>query len=142
MKSIFFIILTLISVNCFSQDIHYLSVSPKYNYEEDFESLPYNNIAVFDFFLNEIESHQNKYCLISFAFDELGEYSVSAKTGWKYEYLEYSESFTISNIDSSYCTVTVLTNNLPKIYIGIAYCGAKREIRINDVNIWFEEKKY
>lgn len=141
-KLIISILFLLIYSSIYSQDISYISVSPKYNFEVTEENIPYNNVCMFEFFLNTIEAYQSQNCYISFSFDELGEYGVVALTGLEGEYTEDRRYYNITTMDSSYCDLSISTLNLPELKILIGYNGYKRKIKINDVTISFRGKKY
>lgn len=127
----------------YSQDINYISVFPKYNSEvTGNDKFAYDNLCVFEFFLNTVEMYQSKNCFIDFSFDELGEYGVAAITGWEGEYTEAREYYEITSMDSSYSNLSISTNNLPKLMIYIGYNGQKRKIRILDVSISFRGSRF
>ncbi len=136
--TIIILVFLLISGVTYSQ-IHYISVSPKY--EENFEKAEgrFDNVSCFLFSINSVESIKAEYCHITgYLSDFPLENRIDVKTGWDYEYTEDQ-----TQADSTgYFEAVVTTGNLPTLLINIFYSGEPLKVKLNNVDIYFTGSRF
>jgi len=138
MKTIFLTFFLLITGVTYSQ-IHYIEVSSTAK-SHDPEEGYYDNIHLFSFSLNASEYWRAKSCTITgYIYNIPLNNSISAKTGWDFEYKEYN-----TQTDSmGWFKITISTDNLPKLGIGVNYNGELLpDLKLSNVDIYFSGSKY
>ena len=134
MKTFILLLFLLISGVTYSQ-IHYVSVSPKYEKQFEYEEGSFDNVSGFAFSINDYFLY--KKCTISgYLSEPTLDNGVSFRTGWDYEFTEAK-----TTADSTgYFEITISTANFPQLLISVFYIGERVKLSLEDVDISFSGK--
>lgn len=136
MKIIILMIFLLISNITYSQ-IHYIEVNPKEEKKYEHTEGHFDNASGVVFFVNDYSKY--KRCTISgYLSDPTLENGINIKTGWEYEYTEAK----VSADSTGYFEATIMTDNLPNIFIAVYYMGEPVGLKLQNVDITFSGSRY